>query len=407
MSHIFDATKLNYPSGSIVNGMKYYTYYDVITNYGGKIPLDCEYFHITNEQMGNMIKQRSLAYPQKIEYPSNLKILTIEPKILKSFNSKPITISKLHDSIEVIYMRDCRIGKFENLPTNLKYLDVSANRISKLPENPVNCLLYINISNNYLTELTDNYLPETLEYLDFSCNSLRNIPAKFPDNITILRLACVSSKSSVKNIEHNIKHLPNNLEKLDCHNSNIVSISHFPEKLKIIDISDNRKLYEIPQLPPNLIEFDAYNCKLSSFTGNIPDSVEKLEIGHNRFNSISNIPLSIKNFGISVNNITDLPDFPSNISQLVRIAIDSNPIKYISPHNYNILKGHYSKVARRNYQLNRLFLSDIKIHSTQFFNDYFGIDSDKDIYRNVEGSYDLDEEEFYRLIEYYDQFFGL
>ena len=48
MNHIFDESKLNNISGTIVNGFKYYTYYDVMNNYNGNIPSDCEYFHITN-----------------------------------------------------------------------------------------------------------------------------------------------------------------------------------------------------------------------------------------------------------------------------------------------------------------------------------------------------------------------
>ena len=75
-----------------------------------------------------------------------------------------------------------------HLPNNLEILDVSNNSLKNLPNNFPDRLDYLDVSNNKLKNLPNNWpnnWPNSLRFLDVTNNKLTSLPNNLPDRLEI------------------------------------------------------------------------------------------------------------------------------------------------------------------------------------------------------------------------------
>lgn len=124
-------------------------------------------------------------------------------------------------------------------------------------------VVYLNLSDSNLTEIPDGWIPVdgTLRVLDVSNNKLIKLP-KLPTGLLEL--------NAMNNLLTEID-LPPQLLNLFCSNNKITSFSEFPITMEDLRCSRN-PLKSLPVLPPNLFSLECYNCKLES----LPERPPKL-----------------------------------------------------------------------------------------------------------------------------------
>jgi hypothetical protein len=305
-------------NGGFYRGLKLYEF----SQFGAanKIPADCEHLHIFEHN------RESITPPT--EYPYGIKVITMRGRAKKAFTFSSI----LPDSIEVLYCDSAAIKSFVNFPSNLKILSVAHNRLKSLPKLP-DGLIYLNISTNKFNKMPE-YLPESLEKLYSTGNNIIELPEKFHNNIKEINLGYCGTFPTFPNFPDNITIV--NLER--CY---LKELPEFGQKLTFIEVSFNN-LTTLGELPPNLEELYACNNKLVSMSY-IPDSVTICCIDDNVITYLTNIPKSITKLDINNNLITELPEIPNEIKFIRYIEMSCNPIKYLSEHNFNKLRDIYSQ----------------------------------------------------------------
>lgn len=111
--------------------------------------------------------------------------------------------------------------------SHLELLRVTANRLTRLPSNLPNTLVYLFCSENQITKLPAS-LPTSLKYLQCDHNQLTELPA-LPN---LILLGCNNN-----NITH-LPILPDSLEYLDYTSNPIEQEPFLPYKLKMINYKD-------------------------------------------------------------------------------------------------------------------------------------------------------------------------
>jgi Leucine-rich repeat (LRR) protein len=117
----------------------------------------------------------------------------------------------------------------------------------------------------------------------------------------------------------------NNLESLpDLSNSvKIMNVSRnqltrlpalLPQRLKLLDVSDNPKLQRLPELPEGLEILRASNCGLSKCP-KLPSTLKYLYIHNNYINELPELPPGLEVLSIFNNCIKDLSSLPSSIPE--------------------------------------------------------------------------------------------
>ena len=101
-----------------------------------------------------------------------------------------------------------------------------------------------------------------------------------------------------------------------------------------------------PNLPNSLGIFNCFGTYIP-YLEMLPDNLMDLNCGNNSYKPrswdiepcikhISNIPRSLVIFRCDYNNLSELPEL---IDSLKIFDCRGNPIKYITPHNYEIIKS--------------------------------------------------------------------
>ena len=148
----------------------------------------------------------------------------MEPWIQEEFES-------IRDSAfetRTLRMNRKRIRRLDWIPTRCEELQLQENFLQTLPELS-NTVKYLNVSNNNLTQLPE-LLPQRLVYLNVSNNP----------NLTTL------------------PELPDTLEVLIASNCGLATCPALPKTLKYLYLQNNF-LKELPDLPPQLEIFYIYN----------------------------------------------------------------------------------------------------------------------------------------------------
>lgn len=200
--------------------------------------------------------------------------------------------------------------------THIKYLDLSHNMISVIPEEItlLKGLEYFEVSNNHLSELPENIgLLSNLKYIDVHQNKLKCLPDSIGSLKNLKELNIRNNE--LRQLPASIGSLYNLLDIYAGHNR----LENLPEELfnihslEVLDISKNI-IQELPHRIGNLrklVLLDVSNCQLS----NLPIHILKCEaLSHLRANN---------------NHISELPDRFGVIQSLTSLEIKNNKLRYL------------------------------------------------------------------------------
>ncbi|MBO9698615.1 MAG: T9SS type A sorting domain-containing protein [Sporocytophaga sp.] len=214
------------------------------------------------------------------------------------------------------------------LPSNLKYLELTASNIAALPDSLPSNLTTLWLRSNKIQSTNAALANSQVKTLDLSYNKLTDIT--LPSSITNLYL----NNNALENIQVN------------------TSI----DSLKEFNVSNN-KLTNLPALPSSLNYLNAENNLISNL-GTLPSGLENLSISKNKLTSLPTLPVGLKNLSVSKNLLTSVPSIPSTLEYLY---LDSNKITAVPvlPANLvyldvssNNLSGTLSSLPATLYYLN-------------------------------------------------------
>ena len=127
--------------------------------------------------------------------------------------------------------------------------------------------------------------------------------------------------------------------------------------LKVLNLSSNEKLYSIDGIAdkaPALVDFRVNKCGILGKAPQLPDTVEILEISHNLFDSLTNLPTHLQNFLADKNKLNELPDIPKS-AKIVNLS--DNPLESWNLNSTSNLVMNSSHVEDE-YELEELIISD-------------------------------------------------
>lgn len=185
-----------------------------------------------------------------------------------SYNKiKIFTSSALLDiTLTHMYLQHNELTYFLYFPMNLKVLDISSNcvttlgkpnkkleqliikhnNVSQLPKFH-NGLLTVDFSFNKINNFPE--LPESVENIVFSNNDIRIIDKKLPSQL----ITFVGRSTRLQLLD---TMLPESLEELDISDNSVSCIPPLPDNVVSVDISNN-KIEELPYIPDSVSEL---NC---------------------------------------------------------------------------------------------------------------------------------------------------
>jgi Leucine-rich repeat (LRR) protein len=127
-------------------------------------------------------------------------------------------------------------------------------------------------------------------------------------------------RKNIKNLE-GIKHFPN-LEELNCSYNSLVSIPVLPLKLKYFDCSHN-EIQTFSNLPANLLELDCSYNQIKTLP-TLPNFIRIFYCVENQITGFSNLPEKLDDFDCSYNQLVELPSFNTKDELLVKIDCSHN-----------------------------------------------------------------------------------
>lgn len=211
----------------------------------------------------------------------------------------------------------------------------------------------INISDNQLIRhIPVNVLPRTLVKLDLSHCGLQSLPS----GISALPLKILMATDNYLTTI-NVADLPDSLEILDLSNNSITEISYYMfsrrvRSLKTLKLSYNF-LRSIPrdwlfEMTGDLNDLRLNNNNLEEMPSPMPPGVNLLDLSNNNLRSLGNSPFpsSIVLLDLAINSITSLtgPALLGLSNSLRNIMLTGNIIRYIAPeirrHLENIIDDH-------------------------------------------------------------------
>jgi hypothetical protein len=145
-----------------------------------------------------------------------------------------------------------------------------------------------------------------------------------------------------------------------CNMTNLSKLPRFQSKsaLKVLDCSENIGLCELSNLPHSMEELYCNMCNLTTLP-NLPARLKKLDCSKNKLIELPEFPHKLRFIHCAYNNISELPDLPSTIKI---IHCNDNPIKFITPDIYTIMKNIYysdhSSIKYRICLINTIFLNN-------------------------------------------------
>ena len=108
--------------------------------------------------------------------------------------------------------------------------------------------------------------------------------------------------------------LPNTIEKLYCMNTGLTHIDHLPDSLKLL-FCGGSQLTSLPILPQNIFQVDCSGNKLNSLPS-LPESLLYLGCNNNQLTSLPKLPKNLITLSCANNKIKHIPNIPSSLSKL-------------------------------------------------------------------------------------------
>jgi uncharacterized repeat protein (TIGR01451 family) len=178
----------------------------------------------------------------------------------------------------------------DSLPTKIKHLNLSDNKLPFLPTLPTE-LITLKLGINYMKYLPS--LPEKLKLLHMMSMYLDSLPE-----------------------------LPESLEEISCVWGFINKIPKLPSKLKLLDVSLNN-IESIPKLPTTLEYLICSGNKINSIP-NLPPLLKILYFDDNKLESIPDLPSGLKILNLSNNNILCMPPIPIHLRDTTDVYLGNS-----------------------------------------------------------------------------------
>ena len=283
---------------------------------------------------------------------NNIKVLNELPQSLEHFNgehnkledSAPLKLGKLNtlqinsnhfqqipnfseSAINIFIMRNNNLTelKVEYLAPTIKRIDIVGNNISEIPDDlcKITKLQYLNVSFNKLTKLPDAISNVNLTSLFISGNNISDLPELPKCLITLIASSC-----NFKQIPSSIFNVPR-LSSLDLSVNQISSIPVLPNIYKI-NLSMN-KIDKVPTIPDKVNNLDlAHNLiKSIDLIGDFI-MIQELNLSGNKLHSFNSSKLPILHT-LKINNNKHLKmPFDFNMFPAIRI-LDISKTKIFIP----------------------------------------------------------------------------
>ena len=223
--------------------------------------------------------------------PTNLKILNITSDI---FNQ---SLNNLPKNLTVLNLHCYKLNKsLDDLPIFLESLTIFSHHFNqpalKLPLNLTSLALYtsslhISLNLNYLCNLSTLKIYNNLPIIN-----------NFPENIIELQLATFMSHEAWPNL---LSRLPNNLKilKLNCDNFNS-PLNTLPKNLECLILYSKKFNHAINNLPKTLKILKIESAIFNKSLNDLPKSLSELQISSNSFNgSLNHLPNNLETLKIS------------------------------------------------------------------------------------------------------------
>lgn len=294
-------------------------------------PEDIQYIRIHSSNSDKISNRYEIKYiPEKlIELDFSGSKYIISDYHRKYYRTEKHVISKVPDNLpETLQILKCNDGFLTEIPDikNIKHLNVSRNNIKSI--NLTDKLKYLNISNN---PLTNN---------PFSDNS--DFAIKY-NNIKRLYI-------SNCNFE-NLVNIPQKLHNFDCSHNKLTSlnIDNMPLLKYVYASYNNLTSISYNNLPIIKILYISYN-NLTELPDFLPSKIVNFTCNNNKLTYLPNIINNKKLYELNVsnNNLIELSELPREIYSALNISY--NNIKFLSPHNFNILKKSHIKYPTTFYR---------------------------------------------------------
>ena len=255
----------------------------------------------------------------KFSFRSNALLRNTSLRILNCPMMKIPEILEKYTWLNEISFIGTEIDCIKNIPLNVLTLTLSLNKIEQIccdtfTFNEKLCIL--NLSGNPLKEINFNVFPKTLKELTLSSCGLTNIENSDILNnlekldLSVNELSCVPKLNNtlkVLNVSDNkkivmIEKLPDSLEILKCENCNISFLGELPINLKML-IAYSNSIKQIQTFPPKLLKLDLSHNELENIS-KFPQGLVNIDVSYNKLTTIL-LPISAEHVDISNNNIPD------------------------------------------------------------------------------------------------------
>ena len=297
------------------------------------------------------------ADPNQILTKPDFRLETVNPDVLEAWYSLEVNIPD--SSLKAALLEEMNLSgpeitnrdMLEKLPKELNLSDKQISSLTGL-EHAV-YLESLVISGNSISDLSPLKNLFNLEFLDFSLNRVRKIPA------FLFRMRKLNTLFASANNAESIESASgkNEITELDLSGNRLTNISAAETcvKLQTLNLSSNN-LVSLPGSVAKLKELRYLNLFDNSLT-DLPDlsalkKLEKINLEKNKFTefpkfltgmkSLSQINISVNNISelpetivhltaleildVTMNELTDLPDFIQNITTLNTVSADLNRI---------------------------------------------------------------------------------
>lgn len=239
----------------------------------------------------------------------------------------------------VLDLRKLGLDKVPPLPPTLRFLELSDNCLTALPDDLPSGLQHLHVERNQLTYLPHR-LPEGLTSLDISSNKFWRLPEGLPS--TIENLTIFGNKLS-----YLPGNLPASLVKLDAF-ANLLDClpDSLPSGLQLLNVDSNRlsrlpetlpdslteivvfsnSLTRLPvKLPKSLQIFTAFNNQISSLPGKWPPALRQLSLHHNRIGALpAGLPSTLEVLDVKFNVLSSLPDDILALDRRCQLCLHGN-----------------------------------------------------------------------------------
>lgn len=243
----------------------YYTDED-FNNYRFELPDWIEFFDVSYNSIYEFYNGTTYDYP----LPSALKILNT------SFNKLNFLPDNMPKGLVALQVSNNSIKYIPALPKSVKIINAAFNTIKWFDQELPN-LVQLNLSHNHLTYFRFDRLSENLQVLDLTENQLTEVDSDFPKNLKVLKLGFNRIKEIPK--------LPEELVHLDVHKNKLESLPDFPATLKYIDCSEN----SIKSLPDSLKECTELKHLNYENNEDMDVSLSTLEFIDKRFHTLNSM----------------------------------------------------------------------------------------------------------------------